>query len=67
MSFSQLDGIGSSISFLMCKITETEDGLLLTPRTSVEKVVKAFEEKFGVARMQLRYPVGGRFTSTQST
>ena len=52
VSSSQLDGIGSSISFLMCKITETSDGLVLTPATSVEKVVKAFEEKFGVARSQ---------------
>ena len=52
VSSSQLDGIGSSISFLRRKITETSDGLVLTPATSVEKVVKAFEEKFGVARSQ---------------
>jgi hypothetical protein len=52
VSSSQLDGIGSSFSFLRRKVTETSDGLVMTPGTSVEKVVRAFEERFGVARSQ---------------
>ena len=38
--------------FLRRKITEVPDGLILTPGTSVEKVVKSFEQSFGMARQQ---------------
>ena len=31
---------------------ETEDGMILIPGTTVEKVVTAFESEFGATRMQ---------------
>ena len=52
ISHSQLDGVGTSINFLRRKVTDMGGWLMLTPGTSVEKVVKSFEEKFGLARMQ---------------
>ena len=33
-------------------MTETEDGLVIAPGTSVEKVVKLFEKSFGSVRAQ---------------
>ena len=33
-------------------MTETNDGLVITPGTSIEKVVKSFEESFGAVRSQ---------------
>ena len=58
MSSSQLDGIGSSISFLRRKITETSDGLVLTPaqawRKLSERLKKSLElqdqKRFHVAQ-----------------
>ena len=52
LSHSQLNGLGTSVTFLKRKITEMDGWLMLTPGTSVEKVVKAFESAFGVARKQ---------------
>ena len=52
VSHSQLNGLGTSVTFLKRKITEMDGWLMLTPGTSVEKVVKAFESAFGVARKQ---------------
>eukprot|EP00435_Cladocopium_sp_Y103_P026701 s3747_g6.t1 len=52
ISHSQLQGVGTSINFLRRKVTDMDGWLMLTPGTSVEKVVKNFEEKFGLARMQ---------------
>eukprot|EP00435_Cladocopium_sp_Y103_P067384 s792_g30.t1 len=52
VSHDELSGIGTSIKFLRRKITEVSDGLVLTPGTSVAKVVKVFEEAFGLARQQ---------------
>ena len=52
VAHSQLEGNGSNVCFLRRKITEVEGGLIMTPGTSVSKVVKSFEEKFGVARVQ---------------
>ena len=52
INYSQLGDKGSSITFLKRKITDMDDWLLLTPGTSVEKVVKLFETSFGVARKQ---------------
>ena len=52
ISHSQLDGVGTSVSFLRRKVTDMGDWLMLTPGISVSKVVKVFEESFGVARAQ---------------
>ena len=52
ISHSELSGIGSSVTFLMRKITEMDGWLLLTSGIAVERVVKAFETAFGVARKQ---------------
>eukprot|EP00435_Cladocopium_sp_Y103_P038874 s175_g10.t1 len=52
VSHDELKGNGTSIKFLRRKITEVPDGLILTPGTSVEKVVKVFEAAFGMARQQ---------------
>jgi hypothetical protein len=51
-SHSQLNSLGTSVTFLKRKITEMDGWLMLTPGTSVEKVVRAFESAFGVARKQ---------------
>ena len=50
INYSQLGDKGSSITFLKRKITDMDDWLLLTPGTSVEKVVKLFETSFGVVK-----------------
>ena len=52
VSHDQLKGPGSSIKFLRRSMVETEDGLVLMPGTTIEKVVNTFETAFGVARMQ---------------
>ena len=52
ISHSQLDGVGTSVSFLRRKVTDMGDWLMLTPGISISKVVKVFEESFGVARVQ---------------
>ena len=51
VSHDQLKGPGSSIKFLRRSVVETEDGLVLTPGTTSEKVVSTFETAFGAARM----------------
>ena len=43
---------GTSIKVLRRKITEVPEDLILTPGTSIEKVVKVFGEAFGSARQQ---------------
>ena len=52
ISHEQLDGVGSSIKFLRRTMTETNDGLVITPGTNVEKLVRLFEKAFGSARAQ---------------
>ena len=52
MNPEQLDGPGSNIKFLRRRMIEVEDGLILMPGTTVEKVVQAFEKSFGHARDQ---------------
>ena len=52
ISHSQLNGAGTSVKFLRRQITDMDGWLMLTPGTSVQKVVKAFEERFGSARAQ---------------
>eukprot|EP00435_Cladocopium_sp_Y103_P044674 s1582_g12.t1 len=52
VSHSELDGPGTSITFLRRTITEMDGWLMLTPGTSVSKVVSAFETAFGPARAQ---------------
>ena len=55
VSHSKLEGEGSSITFPQRKITDMGDWLMLTPGTSVEKVVRLFEHAFGTAR-KLKVP-----------
>jgi len=52
ISHSQLQGIGSEISFLKRRIKRLEDGLALIPGTKASKVIELFEENFGKARPQ---------------
>jgi len=52
VSHDELKGVGSSITFLRRKIAEVENGLILAPGTTVEKVVGAFEAAFGQAGSQ---------------
>ena len=52
VSHDELKGPGSSITFLRRKIMEVEDGLVLAPGTTVDKVVSLFERMFGSARSQ---------------
>eukprot|EP00435_Cladocopium_sp_Y103_P063813 s2135_g25.t1 len=52
VAHEQLDGVGTSITFLRRKITEVEDGLILSPGATVEKVVKLYEKHFGSVRQQ---------------
>ena len=52
ISHDELTGTGSSIKFLRRRITEVDDGLVLSPGTKIAKVVQAFEEAFGLARAQ---------------
>ena len=50
VSHDELQGNGTNIKFLCRRITEVPDGLILTPGTSIEKVVKVSEQSFGSAR-----------------
>ena len=52
VSHDELKGAGGSITFLRRKIAEVENGLILAPGTTVEKVVGAFEAAFGQAGSQ---------------
>ena len=52
VSHDELKGNGTCIKFLRRKITEVPGGLVLTPGTSIEKVVKVFEQTFGMVRQQ---------------
>ena len=52
VSHECLDGPGTSIKFLRRRITEVEDGLILSPGTTVEKVIRLFEQHFGAVRQQ---------------
>ena len=52
ISHDQLQGNGTSIKFLRRTITEVPEGLVLSPGTSVAKVVQSFEQHFGTARAQ---------------
>ena len=52
VSHERLDGPGTSIKFLRRRITEVEDGLILSPGTTVEKVIRVFEQHFGAVRQQ---------------
>eukprot|EP00435_Cladocopium_sp_Y103_P024696 s2951_g6.t1 len=52
ISHEQLSGVGSKIKSLRRTITEVEDGLILSPGTTVERVVKMFEQHFGTVRQQ---------------
>ena len=66
VSHDELKGNGTSIKFLRRKITEVPDGLILTPGTSVEKVVKSFAQSLAwrgsESSMQFGFAVGGQFT-----
>ena len=52
ISHDQLNGPGSTIKFLRRTMTELDDGLIITPGTSVEKVVKLYEKSHGAVRSQ---------------
>ena len=52
VSHSELEGMGSEISFLKRKIRRVPTGLALLPGTSAERVVKLFEDQFGKLRGQ---------------
>ena len=52
VSHSELKENGSSISFLKRRLVKLEDGLMIVPGTTVEKVVSCFEKHFGSARGQ---------------
>ena len=52
ISWDELAGVGSSISFLKRRILKTEKGLALIPGTHAEKVIKTYEEHFGRVRTQ---------------
>lgn len=47
---------GSSTSFLRRKLVRWEDGLMIIPSTSVENVVKNFEQFFGLAAAIIGLP-----------
>jgi hypothetical protein len=53
VSFTELGGVGTSISFLKKRMTQLEDGILVTPGISSEKIVEACEQSFGAVRAQL--------------
>ena len=52
ISYSQLEGVGSEISFLKRKLKRLDDGLALIPGTSSSKIIETFETHFGKARQQ---------------
>ena len=52
ISHEQLDGVGSSTKFLRRTMTEVNDGLVITPGTRIEKLVRLFEKAFGSVRAQ---------------
>ena len=52
ISHSQLQGVGSEITFLKRGIERLEEGLALIPGTKASKVIELFEETFGKARPQ---------------
>ena len=47
ISYSELGGMDSEISFLKRKIRRVPSGLALLPGTSADKVIKLFEDQFG--------------------
>ena len=52
VSHEQLDGPGSNINFWRRRMIEVEDGLILMPGTTLEKVVQTFESSFGHSTVQ---------------
>ena len=52
VTYTELKGDGSSVSFLKRQIAKLSDGLLLVPGTTTNKVVSYFEKFFGVANLQ---------------
>ena len=52
VNYTELKGNGSFISFLKRKLVKINDGLLLVPGTTANKVVSCFEKFFGVAKQQ---------------
>ena len=51
ISVSTLGGVGSEVSFLKRKILHLEEGLALVSGNSINKLVNAFEAKFGKVRV----------------
>eukprot|EP00435_Cladocopium_sp_Y103_P064766 s153_g26.t1 len=50
VSFNELKGVGSSISFLKRRLVQLKDGMMVVPGTTVEKVVSCFEKFYGQAK-----------------
>jgi IMP cyclohydrolase len=46
ISWDELAGVGSSISFLKRKILKKEKGLAFIPGKNAEKVIKPYEDHF---------------------
>ena len=49
-SISCSEGVGSEISFLKRRLLRVEDGLALLPGSSIGKLIKVWEERFGKLR-----------------
>eukprot|EP00435_Cladocopium_sp_Y103_P018358 s4574_g4.t1 len=52
VSFNELKGVGSAISFLKRRLVRLADGLMIVPGTTTDKVVACFEKHFGQAKIQ---------------
>ena len=52
VSFNVLGGEGTEITFLKRRLVRLQDGLMVVPGTTVEKVLSAFEQFFGHAKLQ---------------
>eukprot|EP00435_Cladocopium_sp_Y103_P011058 s2028_g2.t2 len=52
VSFNELKDVGSTISFLKRRLVRLEDGLMVVPGTTTDKVVACFEKHFGQAKIQ---------------
>lgn len=52
VSFNELQGEESSISFLRRKIVQLSDGLMMIPGTTTDSIVSNFERMFGKTRQQ---------------
>ena len=52
VSCSVMEKTGDSISFLKRRMVKLDDGIMVVPGTTAEKVVTCFEKAFGVSKVQ---------------